>query len=88
MATPHVAGAVALLWSAVPSLIGNIPGTERILSASAHIVDDTTCGGTKRFNDVWGHGRLDAFAAVKHALAQYGGSLRHTLPDERRAGAG
>jgi subtilisin family serine protease len=73
MATPHVAATVALIWSAVPSLIGNIPATRRILSSTAHPVKATTCGGNKQFNDVWGHGRLDAYAAVTKALAQFGG---------------
>jgi subtilisin family serine protease len=73
MATPHVAATVALIWSAVPSLIGNIPATRKILSSTAHAVKATTCGGDKGFNDVWGHGRLDAFAAVTKALAQVGG---------------
>jgi subtilisin family serine protease len=73
MATPHVAATVALIWSAVPSLIGNIPATRRILSSTAHPVKVTTCGGNKQFNNVWGHGRLDAYAAVTKALAQFGG---------------
>lgn len=35
MAGPHVAGVVALLWSANPALIGDIAATEAILQASA-----------------------------------------------------
>jgi subtilisin family serine protease len=73
MATPHVAATVALIWSAVPALIGNIPATEKILSSTAHEVKDVSCGGNRNFNDVWGHGRLDAYAAVTKALAQFGG---------------
>ena len=72
MATPHVAGTVALIWAAVPALVGNISATEKILSSTAHAVNNTTCGGTKGFNDVWGHGRLDAYKAVKRAIALYG----------------
>ena len=33
MSTPHLAGAVALLWSAAPALIGDIEGTREILDS-------------------------------------------------------
>ena len=67
MATPHVAGAVALLWSAAPSLVGDIDATRAVLNDSARDVDDTHCGGTADANNVWGEGKLDAFAAVDRA---------------------
>ncbi|MFF3452360.1 S8 family serine peptidase [Streptomyces sp. NPDC002667] len=64
MATPHVAGAVALLWSAAPSLIGDIDGTRKLLNEGARDVDDTHCGGTAGMNNVWGEGKLDILASV------------------------
>lgn len=64
MATPHVAGAVALLWSAAPSLIGDIEGTRALLDQGARDVDDTHCGGTAGMNNVWGEGKLDILASV------------------------
>ena len=67
MATPHVAGAVALLWSAAPSLIGNIDATRALLDEGARDVDDTHCGGTAANNDVWGEGKLDIYASVDKA---------------------
>src|SRR5690606_18142228 len=67
MAAPHVAGAVALLWDAVPELLGNVPATRAILDASAHDVRDTSCGGTTDDNNVWGEGRLDVLAAYELA---------------------
>ncbi|MDV5144614.1 S8 family serine peptidase [Streptomyces sp. SBC-4] len=67
MATPHVAGAVALLWSSAPSLIGDIDGTRAALNGSARDVDDTHCGGTAAANNVWGEGKLDILAAVDRA---------------------
>ncbi|MFD0070796.1 carboxypeptidase regulatory-like domain-containing protein, partial [Streptomyces sp. NPDC127574] len=67
MATPHVAGAVALLWSAAPSLIGNIDETRDLLDEGARDVDDTHCGGTADVNNVWGQGKLDILASVDKA---------------------
>ncbi|MFF9342815.1 S8 family serine peptidase [Streptomyces sp. NPDC014773] len=67
MATPHVAGTVALLWSEAPSLIGDIDATRALLNETARDVADTHCGGTAGFNNVWGEGKLDALAAVDAA---------------------
>ncbi|MER5945919.1 S8 family serine peptidase [Streptomyces sp. NPDC001904] len=67
MATPHVAGAVALLWSAAPSLISNIDETRKLLGEGARDVDDTHCGGTAGMNNVWGEGKLDILASVTKA---------------------
>ncbi|MEU9135402.1 S8 family serine peptidase [Streptomyces sp. NPDC048404] len=64
MATPHVAGAAALLWSAAPSLIGKIDETRALLNEGARDVDDTHCGGTAGMNNVWGEGKLDILASV------------------------
>jgi subtilisin family serine protease len=73
MATPHVSGAVALLWSAAPSLAGHVPETEELLRATAvRLTSDQECGGipgTSIPNPVFGWGRLDIFAAVTAALA-------------------
>jgi hypothetical protein len=44
MAGPHVAGLVALIWSANPALIGQIEATETIIRQSATPVTvDTAC---------------------------------------------
>ncbi|MEU2233517.1 S8 family serine peptidase [Streptomyces vietnamensis] len=67
MATPHVAGAVALLWSSAPSLIGHIDETRDLLNEGARNVDDTHCGGTAGMNNVWGEGKLDILASVDKA---------------------
>ncbi|MFC2036692.1 S8 family serine peptidase [Chloroflexota bacterium] len=46
MAGPHVAGAVALLWSAEPDLIGDIDRTESTLIETAQeLTVDAVCGG-------------------------------------------
>lgn len=70
MAAPHVAGAVALLWSAVPELVGNVPATRAVLDGSAHDMNDVTCGGTTGDNNVWGEGKLDVLAAYTLAQGQ------------------
>ncbi|MFC8538493.1 S8 family serine peptidase [Streptomyces sp. NPDC057249] len=67
MATPHLAGSVALLWSAAPSLIGDIDATRALLNDGAIDVDDTHCGGTADMNNVWGEGKLDIFASIDKA---------------------
>ncbi|WP_406079339.1 carboxypeptidase regulatory-like domain-containing protein [Micromonospora sp. NBC_00858] len=84
MAAPHVSGAVALLWSAAPELIGNIPATRALLDGGAVDVADTQCGGTVADNPVWGKGRLDVHAAV--VAAPHG--PRGTLTGVARGPAG
>jgi len=67
MATPHIAGSIALLWQAKPSLIGNIDATESLLETKAvHLKTTETCGGTqgKVPNNVFGYGVLNIYKAV------------------------
>src|SRR5262249_3914966 len=63
MATPHVAGAVALLWSRYSELRGRVDLTENILNESAVRVGASDCGGGSPQNNVYGFGRLDVKAA-------------------------
>ncbi|ASO19748.1 subtilisin family serine protease [Actinoalloteichus hoggarensis] len=81
MAAPHVAGSVALLWSAAPSLIGDVEATRALLDTTAVPVDDTSCGGTPADNNVWGKGRLDVLAAVDAAPRGDAGILTGTVTD-------
>ena len=39
MASPHVAGTVALMWSAAPALKGDIAATRQLLDNTARDVD-------------------------------------------------
>ncbi len=68
MASPHTAATVALVWAAAPAYEGNIAGTEQILNDSASARFSTqTCGGVSGGvspNNTFGHGLLDALAAV------------------------
>jgi subtilisin family serine protease len=68
MATPHVAGGVALLWQAKPTLIGNIDATEALYEKTAlHKKTTETCGGTqgKTPNNTYGYGLINLLKAVK-----------------------
>lgn len=79
MASPHTAGTVALIWSASPTLRGDIAATRELLDNAAVDVDATTCGGTVDDNNVFGEGRLDAFAAVSNAPRGPLGALNGTI---------
>ncbi|WP_246002324.1 S8 family serine peptidase [Allorhizocola rhizosphaerae] len=79
MASPHTAGTVALIWSASPALKGDINATRQLLDNQAIDVDNTSCGGTADDNNVYGEGRLDAFASVSNAPRGPLGSLRGTI---------
>jgi serine protease AprX len=64
MATPHIAGAMALLWNAIPSLRHQITASRDALNNSAVHISDTQCGDPGPPNNVYGWGRVDVFAAV------------------------
>lgn len=79
MASPHTAGTVALMWSAAPSLVGDITGTMDLLNRTAVDTADLTCGGTEANNNVWGEGRLDALAAVTASPTVPTGTITGTV---------
>jgi subtilisin family serine protease len=66
MAGPHVAGAVALLLSAVPSLSGNPDAIEQRLNDTAVRLSTGSCSSMPGVypNNLFGYGRLDILAAV------------------------
>ncbi len=75
MAGPHVAGVVALLWSARPALLGDIAATKALLQNTANPMVSVTatqpfCGGTAPTtipNNYFGYGRVDVLAAYNAA---------------------
>jgi serine protease AprX len=64
MATPHIAGAMALLWNAIPSLRHQLTASRDALNNSAVHISSTQCGDAGPPNNVYGWGRVDIFAAV------------------------
>lgn len=74
MAGPHVVGVAALLWSAVPELVGQIAATEQYLRETAiKDVSNTICGaGTNTapwntWDNVFGWGRVNALSVIRAA---------------------
>ncbi|MEU5909470.1 S8 family serine peptidase [Micromonospora sp. NPDC047527] len=81
MAAPHLAGAIALLYSAAPSLVGDVNATRTLLNGAAIDKADSQCGGTAADNNVYGEGRLDALALLNAAPTGDVGTLAGTVTD-------
>jgi serine protease AprX len=80
MASPHTAGAAALLIGAFPNLRRNPAAVEQLLRDSAVPVNALTqsCGGIAANiypNNVAGFGRIDVYAAYQLALVRFGGLI-------------
>ena len=81
MAAPHTAGALALILSARPALVGQVDAMTGALRDTAVDILDDQCGGDEDGdpNNVYGDGRIDAFAAVQ--LVATGGTLTGVVRD-------
>ena len=72
MASPHVAGLVALLVSVRPDWAGNVDQLENVINATAmQLTSAQECGGVPGCqipNNTFGYGRIDAFAAYQASV--------------------
>ncbi len=79
MAGPHATALVGLMWSACPSLVGDVVQTIDIIRDTAVPLagqGGSNCGGdyTTGPNNDWGFGTIDSLAAVQEAVAQCAGT--------------
>jgi hypothetical protein len=74
MAGPHVAGLVGLVISANPGLAGKVAKIEEIIQKTAVKLSSSNCSSTAGVypNNTFGHGRIDALAAVNEAIKLLG----------------
>lgn len=86
MAGPHVVGVIALMVDANPDLAGQVDLIENIIKASAvPKTTDQDCGdiaGTEVPNNTYGHGRINALAAVEMALETTTGVAETSLSNQ------
>ena len=80
MATPHLAGTVALLWSAAPALKGDVAADPCAAERDRRSTRPTASAVAPRTNNnVYGEGRLDALALLNAAPIGDTGTLAGTV---------
>jgi subtilisin family serine protease len=85
MASPHTAGAVALLWSCNAALVGQVDATFQVLQNSAGTPPAGNCSAPPdgEGNYTYGYGYLDVLAAGNSACGTVEtGTLEGTVTDE------
>jgi len=72
MASPHTAGAVALLWSCNPALVGQIDNTFQLLQSNTNPAPAGNCGAPSdgQGNYTYGYGYLDVLKAGDAACGE------------------
>ena len=72
MATPHIAGAMTLLWCARPNLRHDINGSRTTMNNAAHFISSTQCGTAGPPNNVYwlGPGRYPCCCSPKFHRAR------------------
>jgi hypothetical protein len=68
MATPHIAGGIAVLLSARPILRHDLAMQRTAMNNSAVFISSTQCGTAGPPNNVYGYGRIDVLAAYNYLL--------------------
>ncbi len=92
MASPHSAGAVALLWACNPGLVGKIDQTFQLLQDTAGATPDGICGApaSGEGNYSYGYGHLDVYTAGLQTCGGIGhlaGSVTDAVSGSAVAGA-
>ena len=90
MAAPHLAGTVALLWSAAPSLVGDVAGTRRCSTAPPGTPPTTSAAATPATTTSTARGASTPSRVVEAAPRGPTGTLSGTVADAAygRAGGG
>jgi len=70
MASPHINGAIALIWQANSRYVGNVDATQQLLERTAIRQNTTQCSSTGIPNNVYGYGSLDLGRAVEQVLGE------------------
>jgi serine protease AprX len=66
MASPHIAGVIAILYSARPSLEGDVTGTEAAINTTATHFNSSACSSSGTYpNNLFGWGLVNAVAAIR-----------------------
>lgn len=65
MATPHVAGAIAVVWQAKPDLVRDIDATQTWLEKTANPRSSNDCGSSGVPNNVYGYGMINLERATE-----------------------
>ncbi|HEY6120468.1 MAG TPA: S8 family serine peptidase [Pyrinomonadaceae bacterium] len=71
MATPHVAGGIALMLSAQPSLRGQVSIIENLMRDAAFSLSSVLCSSSGVPNNLFGYGRMDVKGAADLALTTF-----------------
>jgi serine protease AprX len=66
MAAPHIAGTIALMYSANPGLVGQVSRTESRINRTATHMNSSECGSNGTYpNNLWGYGFVNAARAAR-----------------------